>query len=183
MDSLAGQITERVPQAPAVAAGTLAPQPSGQVSVVEALRTVMLHTLTDVFALVPEEILWAGYHLDQILAPLAGQQPAKLPAAARQEMLHASYSQALAALESQHLSPTVADSSTRSASLEDWAAVLVSTICECFPMRPMLESTMRGQLTGLLRELGVGAPTRPRSCRYLPSDVRERLNEQAHHAL
>jgi hypothetical protein len=44
-----------------------------------------------------------------------------------------------------------------------------------YRLRPLEESALHGQITGLLRELGVGDPANPRGSRYLPTVVRHRL--------
>ncbi|MGV8847840.1 MAG: hypothetical protein ACOH1Y_16575 [Propionicimonas sp.] len=142
-----------------------------------ALRTVMLYTITDVFALVVEESMWAGYHLDRILAPLMEQKPRMVPLPVRQEMLNGAYSRELNDLETR-VAGMVAigqDPSTTSADLNDWAGVLVDAIGQMYQLRPMEESALQGQIIGLLRELGVGDPTSPRGSRYLPTVVRHRL--------
>ena len=142
-----------------------------------ALRTVMLYTITDVFALVVEESIWAGYHLDRILAPLMDQKPRMVPLPVRQEMLNGAYSRELNDLETR-ASAIVAigqDPLTASADLNDWAGVLVDAVGQTYRLRPMEESALQGQIIGLLRELGVGNPENPRGSRYLPTVVRHRL--------
>jgi hypothetical protein len=142
-----------------------------------ALRTVMLYTIADVFALVVEESIWAGYHLDRILAPLIDQKPRMVPLPVRQEMLTGAYSRELDDLETR-ASGAVAlgqDPLTASADLNDWAGVLVDAVAQMYQLGPMDESALQGQIIGLLRELGVGNPANPRGSRYLPTVVRHRL--------
>jgi hypothetical protein len=142
-----------------------------------ALRTVMLYTITDVFALVVEESIWVGYHLDRILAPLMDQKPRMMPLPVRQEMLNGAYSRELNDLETR-ASGMVAvgqDPLTASADLNDWAGVLVDAVGQMYRLRPMEESALQGQILGLLREMGVGNPANPRGSRYLPTVVRHRL--------
>ena len=142
-----------------------------------ALRTVMLYTITDVFALVVEESIWAGYHLESILAPLMDQKPRMVPLPVRQEMLSGAYSRELNDLETR-ASGIVAigqDPLTASADLNDWAGVLVEAVGQMYRLGPMEESALQGQIIGLLRELGVGDPANPRGSRYLPTVVRHRL--------
>ena len=163
-------------------ARAVAVNPDSPAVIASALRTVVLFTLADSFALVPEETLWASYHLERIFAPLHRAERLLVPLAVRQEMLppHA-YSRALAGLESGSATAPVApfDSQSRHASEADWAAVIMHMVTESFALRPLDEATMRGQIAGVLRELGVGHPTDPRAARYLPNDVRHRLNSAA----
>jgi hypothetical protein len=142
-----------------------------------ALRTVMLYTITDVFALVVEESIWAGYHLDRILAPLMDQRPRMVPLPVRQEMLSGAYSRELNDLETREAGMVAIgqDPSTASADLNDWAGVLVEAVGQMYRLRPMEESALQGEIIGLLREMGVGNPTNPRGSRYLPTAVRHRL--------
>lgn len=162
-------------------ARAVAVNPQDAASLTTALRTVVLFTLADSFALVPEETMWASYHLERIFEPLARAERLLVPLAVRQEMLPPHpYSQALDALES---SPVVAqpapfDVGTRSATESDWSAVIMAMVTESFMLRPLDEATMRGQIAGVLRELGVGHPSNPRAARYLPNDVRHRLSRE-----
>ena len=146
-----------------------------------ALRTVMLYTITDVFALVVEESIWAGYHLDRILAPLIDQQPRMVPLPVRQEMLKGAYSRELNDLETRAAGVVAIgqDPLTASADLNDWAGVLVEAVAQMYRLGPMEESALHGQICGLLRELGVGDPANPRGSRYLPTVVRHRLIARA----
>jgi hypothetical protein len=142
---------------------------------VAALRTVMLYSIGDPFGLLPEEILWTGFYLDKILAPLQGRDPGDVPLAVRREMLDGTYSQILTRMERRGTAPPVFDPDVPRADINDWAAVLMASVTQCYSLRPMDESSMHGQLVGLLRELGVGDPSNPRGARYLPNDVRYRL--------
>lgn len=153
------------------------PNPAGVTRPLLALRTVILWTLTDAFGLVPEESLWAGYHLDRILNPLVGRPTSLVSLAVRQEMLTGVYTRQLDMLEAgdRPASLPVHDPAAVTATPADWAAVLLDVIESCYPMRPMDQSAIAGQIIGLLRELGVGDPHNPRGARYLPTDVRHRL--------
>lgn len=153
----------------------IAENPSGSMAPLTALRTVLLYSIATPFALLPEESLWAGYHLDEMLAPLMGREPDLVPLAVRQEMFDGTYSLALAAMERQNSPIAKFDPTVAHADVNDWAAVLMSTITQCYSLRPMEESAMHGRLIGLLRELGVGDPENPRGARFLPNDVRHRL--------
>lgn len=150
----------------------------------DALRTVILYTLTDVFGLATEETMWAGYHLEEALEPLNALKPTQVPLPVRQEMLEATYSQQLSRIEARG-SRTVTASidpvhATVAASINDWVGVLMQMVSSCYTLRPMVESTLTGRLAGLLRELGVGSGEGGRPARYLPNDIRYRLNHTQH---
>lgn len=146
-----------------------------------AFRTVLTYTIADVFGLLVEETLWTGYHLDDILRPLAKYTPHRLPIAVRRELLERVYSDALSAAEKRDSDAVAlpADPATMSADIVVWAAVLSETVTQSYRLRPMDESTILGRITGLLRELGVGDPANPRGARYLPNNVRQRLADRA----
>lgn len=161
-------------------ARSLALSPGDPEAVVRATRTVLLFTLSDCFALVPEEILWAGYHLDRVLAPFAGQTPSKVPLVVRREMLPPHpFTQALSAAEAaaNRAQPAVHDGQTAYGREDDWAGVFTQMITQTWSPRPMQEAEAHGLIVGLLRELGVGDAQQPRASRYLPNDVRHRLND------
>lgn len=143
-----------------------------------ALRTVVLCTLADAFALVPEEILYTGRHLDEVLAPLITRAPSSVPLSVRHEMFEGNFAAALERLETSDRSTATAvdNPEAHRARAEDWAAVTVQMVGECYDLSPMEESTMHGRIVGLLRDLGVDHPTNPRAARYLPNNVRYRLN-------
>lgn len=152
--------------------------PEGAQAPLIALRTVILFTFTDAFGLVPEESMWVAYHLDEVLAPLLSKRPGNVPLAVRQEMLEGNYSAALNRIEERddRFAAGVFDPAAKRATATDWAAVTMQMISECYQLRPLDESAMTGQIVGLLRELGVDDPKNPRPARYLPNDVRHRLN-------
>lgn len=152
--------------------------PDGSLVALGALRTVVLCTLADAFALVPEEILYTGRHLDDVLAPLMQRTPASVPLSVRHEMFEGNFAATLERLETSDTSNALAVDHPHShrARAEDWAAVTVQMIGECYTLNPIEESTMLGRIVGLLRELGVDHPRNPRAARYLPNNVRYRLN-------
>lgn len=154
--------------------------PEGTYAPLEALRTVILWTFTDAFGLVTEETMWAGYHLDQILAPLMDKKPRQVTLAVRQEMHDGTYTRALAAIEARddRTGGVVYDPEAAKASVNDWAAVVLQMVTECYQIRPMEESAMHGQIVGLLRDLGIDHPQNPRAARYLPNDVLYRLRRK-----
>lgn len=144
---------------------------------VEALRTVMLWLLADTFALLPEEAMWAGYHLGEVLAPLASATPLSLPLAVVRELRTGDLAARLNRVEVEGPGiPPAEDPQVLVAKTSDWTAVLMNMVTACYEVRPMVESSMRGRLDGLLRELGIGVAGRPRPARYLPNDLRSRLS-------
>lgn len=155
--------------------------PAGAMAPAEALRTVILYTWADAFGLVAEEVMWAGFHLDDILAPLLDKKPGNVPLPVRQEMLEGNYTRALERIEARddRGGNTVWDPHATHATVHDWAAVAMAMVSECYRgLRPLEESAMHGKIVGLLRELGVDDPTNPRPARYLPNDIRHRLNNR-----
>lgn len=154
--------------------------PAGAMAPLTALRTVILYTFTDAFGLVAEESMWTGYHLDDILAPLLTREPSVVPLSVRQEMLEGTYTRALEMIEARddRSGGAAYDADATRADVNDWAGVTMQMISECYQMRQLEESAMHGKIVGLLRELGVDDPTNPRPSRYLPNDVRHRLNNK-----
>jgi hypothetical protein len=155
----------------------LAVTPDDPGASLHALRAVIQFTITDALGLLPEESMWLGYHLDIALSPLVGQAPEMVTIAMRQEMLTRAYSRKLQELESvQPAAPQSRQADTAYATAADWAGVVMESITHCYQLRPLTESTMHGQIVGLFRELGVDQRPNPRGTRYLPSDLRDRLN-------
>jgi hypothetical protein len=138
----------------------------------------MLHILADAFALLPEETMWAGFCLDDILGPVGAERPESVPLAVRHEMTTGEYTARLERAEtSDRTDRPVHDASLRVVPAEEWAAVLLHMVTACYTLRPLVESSLHGRLVGMLRELGVGDAGRPRPTRYLPNDLRERLSK------
>jgi hypothetical protein len=151
--------------------------PSDTGATADAFRVVLTYTITDAFALTVEESLWVSYHLTGVLQPLRRMVPSRLPLAVRHELLEQTYSERMNTFETRdHDSVALpADPEVTAADLDDWAIVIAETVTSCYPLRPITESGMYGQITGLLRELGVGHPTNPRAARYLPNAVKTRI--------
>ena len=145
-----------------------------------ALRTVLLHLITDTFDLRPEETLWVGWQLDKACHPLAGVMPHSVPLAVRQEMLDGTYTRLLELRErARKIRGQVwYDSAVLQASAEEWAEALMAPITQSYSLRPLVESAMYGHILGLLRELGVGDPVNPRGATHPPLDVRQRLIDE-----
>ena len=124
--------------------------------------------------------MWAGFHLDQIFEPLAMKTPRNVPLSVRQEMLNGTYTSALRTMEKKNdrSGGVPFDPEAKQATAHDWAAVVTAMITECYTIRPLEESSINGRLVGLLRELGVDDPENPRAARYLPNDIRHRLNKR-----
>ena len=151
--------------------------PDSAAAHVAAFRAVLLHLIVEAFDLREEETLWVGYHLDQTLAPLMQQKPHTVPFPVRQEMLNGSYTRLLELRGKAHIArgQCVHDARVLHASCEDWAETLISPILESYNIRPITEATMRGQMLGLLRELGVGDEQNPRGATHLPTELRVRI--------
>lgn len=176
MDHLTDAVDSYVPQSEQRAAQRNTP---GAIAPALALQTVVLFTISDAFGLVPEEIIWAEEHLGGILEPLLDKRPSNVPLAVRQEMLTSSYTRTmerLIATNTTHDFPAY-DPHALNATATDWATVLMQLVTGCYTLRPLDESAMYGKLLGLLRELGVSNPANPRAARYLPNDVKHRLNQ------
>ena len=143
--------------------------------IASALRTVVAFTITDVFDLTPEESLWTSYHINEIIKPFENMYPRTIPISVSQELSTREYSNRLQRREngkynSEHNASTHAE-------LEDWVDVFMDMIAGSYhPLRPMLEATVRGQITGMLYELGIGKVENARTAIYLPNAVRYALN-------
>lgn len=155
----------------------LARNPDSAAAHAAAMRAVLLHMLADTFDLHEEETMWAGYHLDRILAPLLAQSPESVPFSVRQEMLDGTYTRLLDLRSKAYLvrGRSVYDKKVLQASVEEWADTLMAPIVNSYALRPLDEATIRGQFLGLLRELGVGDTAHPRGATYLPTELRTRI--------
>lgn len=159
--------------------------PDGTLQHASAHRSVLLYSIADVFRLTPEEILWTGYVLDQMLAPLLARTPDDTPFAVRQELLHGTYSRSLDALLAQEIpltTPrtglTVTPSDAPLVPVADWVEVFLSPIRVSYALDPLSESRMRHDLKRILRDLGCDSPN-PRMPAYLPSALRALRNTRS----
>lgn len=144
--------------------------------VAAALRTIITYTITDVFDLTPEETLWASYHINEMLKPFENMVPKSVPIAVTQELASREYSSRLSQKNNGSFND-VANNNIENASLEDWVSIFMDMITQSYyPLRPMIEATIRGRISGLLLELGIGAQHNPRGTLYLPNAVRYMLN-------
>lgn len=139
-----------------------------------AVRNVVLQIMVEAFDLYTTESMWLSYHLDKLFAPLLTQLPHTVPLAVRQEMLNGTYSRLLELRNRAKMlrGQVTYDSNVLQASAEEWTEALISPIISCYSLRPLTESSMRGQMLGLLKELGVGNLDNPRGATFLPSDLR-----------
>lgn len=152
--------------------------PDSKIAHAAAFRTVLLHTITESFDLNSWESLWAGYHLDGMLAPLVESMPHTVPLAVRQEMLDGTYTRLLELRDRAKVQSTGRSgkgNTALSASADEWADIITDQITACYDLRPITEDGIRGQVVGLLRELGVGDSRNPRASAFLPNDLRIRL--------
>ena len=152
--------------------------PDSRVAHAAAARTVILQVVSEAFDLYDEEEMWLGYHLDNVLAPLLDVLPHTVPLAMRQEMLDGTYSRQLELRGRAKLLRGQAkyDSGVLNATVADWVEALLGPIFMSYRLRPLVEDSIRGQLAGLLRELGVGNAKNPRGALFLPNDLRMQLN-------
>lgn len=143
--------------------------------IASALRTVVAFTITDVFDLTPEESLWTSYHINEIIKPFENMYPRTIPIAVSQELATREYSSRLQRRENGKYNAE--QDAANAAELEDWVNVFMDMIAGSYhPLRPMLEATVRGQITGMLYELGIGKAENARAAIYLPNAVRFALN-------
>lgn len=144
-----------------------------------AVRSVTLWTIQDAFDLVAAEVLWASYQLSPIFDKLHGREPVGIPASVRQELLHQTYSKKLnlTRMDSNEESRAVYRDDVLNADLTDWAAVLTDLIRVTYDPRPIEVEEIRGRITGILRELGVGDEVDPRGSLYLPNVILDRLTK------
>lgn len=151
--------------------------PDSRIAHAAAFRTVVLQIISEAFDLYDEESLWLGYHMDTVFAPLMDTFPHTVPLAVRQEMLDGTYSRLLElrSKAKRLQGQTTYDANVLHASAEEWADALLSPVFSCYSLRPLTESGMRGNMLGLLKELGVGSKTNPRGATYLPNDLRLKL--------
>lgn len=142
-----------------------------------AVRSVILWTMQSAFDLVAAEVFWAQYQLDPIMNKLAGHDPVGIPASVRQELQHRTFSQELnlTQMDTRGESVAVYHADVLNADLTDWAGALTDLIKVTYNPRPLEVEEIRGRITGILRELGVGDDVDPRGSLYLPNTVLERL--------
>lgn len=138
--------------------------------VMNAVKTVMLFTIADVFDLEEHEVDWTDYHLRLALESFESADIISLPSPVRDEILSSEYSARLA--NRTHAHPRASDSTAAEADAVDWATVLGNIAVETFKCRPIVGGGFVGRVSGILRELGVGNPQTPRASRYLPTAVR-----------
>lgn len=151
-------------------------------SMVNAMSSVLNYIITDAFDLDPEESLWVGYQLGQVLSPLERLIPSALMGAVQQELRTQEYSHRMMSRSSTYQGPKikyVRDPSVRVADLGDWVESLTQIIFASYPnLRPMLQSTIIGSMHGMLAELGVtNDPKTTRPSLYLPTAVRYLLKK------
>lgn len=139
-----------------------------------AMRTVITFTITDVFDLTPDESFWLSYQVNRLLTPFENLTPAVLPTAVSHELTTRQYSTYLSDRTNGGYAPRSED--IEETNLTDWTEVFMEMIAAAYaPINPMLEASIRGELTGLLMELGVGIEKSPRGALYLPNAVRHNL--------
>lgn len=139
-----------------------------------AMRTVITFTITDVFDLTPDESFWLSYQVNRLLQPFENWTPTVLPTAVSHELTTRQYSTYLSDRISGGYGSRNED--TKETNLTDWTEVFMEMICSAYTsISPMQEAGIRGELTGLLMELGVGIEKSPRGALYLPNAVQYNL--------
>lgn len=157
------------------------PQAKGIVShqftpnqVCAAMRTVITFTITDVFDLTPEETLWLSYHMGTILEPFEASKPKAIPVPVMHELMTRQYSSSLSTREQGQYAHK--ESEIEDTRLSDWVEIIMEMVTSSYqPIRPLVEASVRGQISGVLTELGVGIEKSPRGALYLPNAVRFNL--------
>ena len=148
--------------------------------IVDALGTFVTAVLADAFDLTPEETIWVRAHLAETFSPLAGRTVDQVPLQVSQEISTEAFSRRLAERdEAGSGSARIQPAGVRYAGAEEWAAVIMQIVEQCYAPRPLDESGMRGRLIGLLRELGVGRADAPRASTHLPAEVIHLLNRRS----
>lgn len=148
-------------------------------SVIRALRTVTTFLIADVFDLTPEESMWASWHIDQSFASLQDEKCHAIPAPVMRELQAGTYGIMLAEREKMEARPTLQSDDVKNATLEDWTDVFMETVLTSYPeLRMLTEAKVRGYMSGVLEELGVGNAKKPRGSKYLPNTVMNLLGRK-----
>jgi hypothetical protein len=142
--------------------------------VLNAVRTVIAYTISDVFCLTEEETMWTTYHLNKALEPLKDKRPRAIAAPVQHELATGYYSKQLA--ETYRAEPSQSNGSVAEADILDWAEMLAGVAIEGYNVRPLVAASLVGNISGVLMELGVGNPQNPRASKYLPNAVRHSLS-------
>lgn len=154
----------------------LAVSPTSAAAHTSAMRTVLLYLIASTFDLREEETLWAGYRLDSALSPLLGKTPHTVPFAVRQEMLDGSYTRLLELRAKITTCPQPATAvSCAQPSLSEWVETFCDIIESSYEMTSKDVTAVRGQLTNMLSELGVGSTSTSRAATHLPTVMRTRM--------
>lgn len=148
--------------------------------VYKALRTVILWTISDAFALCELESMWTQVQIDNLLSPQQRAKPKNIPLAVQRELSAKLYSTLLSEMVgvNEHKARKENGQSLQ-ASVQDWSRVLADMVTQTYELRPLIDASIVGEFTGILTELGVGDPQNPRASLYLPNAVRERLNSKS----
>lgn len=143
---------------------------------VNALSSVINYIITDAFNLNPEESLWVGYHLGEILSPLKNIIPTAILGAVQREIETGEYSNRMFDRTSRpsYGTDTTFTAGVRYAPVSDWVEGISEIVLGSYPnLRPMIRSSIVGSIHGLFTELGVGDdPRTSRASSYLPNGVR-----------
>lgn len=140
---------------------------------VKAIGTVVAYTISDAFDLVPEEVMWTRWHLDEILEILEGECPSGVQVAVKQELDNYVYSAALSERDRVAGKVHQPSENIKYASKDDWTEALTEIIFASYPdLRPMTHSRIVGSISGLLEEIGLTNNGNSRASLYLPNVLR-----------
>lgn len=145
-------------------------------TVLSALSTVLLWTLSDTFELLPEERAWVKITLDtQVLSPMKRREPVQIPTSVRQEALEGSYTRQLEQLALTTPTPSVQRPRVQYAGVDDWAATFADLVELTYRLGASEGAEVFARFRHLLTDLGVGDPSQPRGSTFLPNTVMDRL--------
>lgn len=152
--------------------------PDSAIAHAAAFRAVLLYTMVDTFDLIEEEVVWCGFQLDALLAPLAQLRPDSVPLPVRLEMVDGAYTRMMDARVStgQLSGPTIASSAVTQASLGEWSDALISPILMSYNIPLAEQAKIQTGMTAMLSELGVGNEPGSRAATHIPKDMRSALS-------
>lgn len=145
-----------------------------------AIVSVLTFLVTDSFNLSESEQQWLGYQLGKTVKPLEALPAEVLLASVSKEMETGEFSGRLFNYQQDPEMPEEFYRNVRVALLEDWVTVVSAAVLSSYPTaKPMIQTTIVGQIYGILSELGLtNNPDTSRRSIYLPNSVRHVLNSK-----
>lgn len=140
----------------------------------KAYKSVITGLLKDIFALAPEECLWADYYLGQAMDLTKDSLIKDAPIAVEDELTTHKYSNNI--FLQNPIQAKQANENIIQASLEDWTEIFSEMIAEGFDTDTITHSGIYAIVKSLMSSLGVGNETNPRGANYLPNAIRWKLN-------